>query len=335
MSKKIKIFIVVGVLVCGGVFFALVKLDEMTRSPARGEGEAEIIIEHGMSLAQIAKLLETERVVRSAFYFRWLTQRKGMEKKIMAGEYLIPRTLTPEEVLDILTNGKVVRRRITIPEGKTIAEIALIIENAKIASKEDFLKAVAVTENMKEWLAPNAKNLEGVLFPDTYTYTKDDGAEELVKMMTNRFVQVFKPMWQEVETTSSLKPYEVVILASLVEKETALDEERPIIAGVFLNRLKLNMRLMSDPTAVYDLVGFSGKITREHLQRQSPYNTYLINGLPPGAICNPGAKSLKAVLHPASTSALYFVARGDGSHVFSNTLEEHNRAVEMYQRSGR
>lgn len=335
MSKKIKILIAVSVLVGGGLFFALVKLDEMTRPPAGGEGEAEIIIEHGMSLTQIAKLLESEGVVRSAFYFRWLTQRKGMEKKIMAGEYLVPRALTPEEVLDILTSGKVVRRRITIPEGKTIGEIALIVENAKIASREDFLKAASVTENMKEWLAPNAKNLEGVLFPDTYTYTKDDGAEELVKMMTSRFMQVFKPMWQEVETTSSLKPYEVVILASLVEKETALDEERPIIAGVFLNRLKLNMRLMSDPTAVYDIPNFSGKITREHLQRQSPYNTYLISGLPPGAICNPGAKSLKAVLHPASTSALYFVARGDGSHVFSNTLEEHNRAVEMYQRTGR
>lgn len=334
MNKRMKILIAFVLLIGVGVFLTLVKLDQITRPP-NGGADAQITIEQGMNLTQIAKLLESEGVVRNALYFRWITQRKGMEKRIMAGEYLIPRSLPPEKVLDVLTSGKVVRRRLTIPEGKTITEIAGLVEKAGITSKENFIRASSATENMKKWLAPGAANLEGVLFPDTYTYTKDDGAEELVKMMTDRFVQVFKPMWNESGANSSLKPYEIVILASIVEKESGLDNERPIIAAVFLNRLKLNMRLMSDPTAVYDIQGFSGKITREHLKRVSPYNTYLINGLPPGPICNPGAKSLKAVFHPATTSALYFVAKGDGSHVFSDTLEEHNRAVERYRRGER
>ena len=174
---------------------------------------------------------------------------------------------------------------------------------------------------------------EGYLFPDTYVLSKGMGARQILDLMINRFWQVFNSLVQGRDLPMSIR--EIVTLASIVEKETGLAEERPVIASVFLNRLKKRMRLESDPTVIYDLKDFDGNLTKKHLQAPSPYNTYRHLGLPPGPIANPGRASLEAVLKPAQTSYLYFVSKNDGSHFFSSTLKEHNRAVVRYQKRRR
>jgi UPF0755 protein len=154
-------------------------------------------------------------------------------------------------------------------------------------------------------------------------------------MMCQRFEDVFELLWEVRDESFGLKPFEAIILASIIEKETAVKYEKPLVAAVFLNRLRLGMRLMSDPTVIYGIPNFDGNLTRENLRSPSPYNTYLNSGLPPGPICNPGAGSLETVLHPEDMDILYFVARGDGTHIFSATLEEHNKAVKLYQKQGK
>jgi len=313
---------------------AVLAVHEMGRPP-RGEGEAQIIIKPGQGLTQIARSLEQAGVIRSSFYFIWFVRRQGSAKKIRAGEYMIPKTLYPADVLDRLVHGRVLFRQFTAPEGKSLAEIAQIIEKEGIASSAAFIVAASASDGMANYLAPGASSLEGVLFPETYTYTHDVTPAELVKMMTSRFRAVFDPLWEGRNPVAPLKPYEAVILASMIEKETGKADERPLVAGVFFNRLGRKMRLMSDPTVIYGIQNYGGKITKSDLEKPTPYNTYTRDGLPVGPICNPGAESIRAALHPASTGALYFVAKGDGSHQFSNTLEEHNRAVQQYQKGGR
>ena len=177
--------------------------------------------------------------------------------------------------------------------------------------------------------------LEGYLFPETYYFTKSNNIRTILKSMVRQFRLHFPKKWEDRAKERGSSVQEVVILASIVEKEAVVDSERPLIAGVFFNRLKLNMPLQSDPTAVYDLPDFSGPITREHLQRQSPYNTYQKRGLPAGPICNPGAGSLEAVLYPEEVPYLYFVSNNDGTHRFSTTLEEHQRAVSLYRQNNK
>jgi len=289
-------------------------------------------IERGKSLQQIANELESAGIVRSAWYFSWLGERKDVARRIKAGEYELSSNFYPAKILDILASGQVITRRFTIPEGLTLKQIAQKLDREGVLNERDFIKVSADTTKMTRWLAPGARNLEGVLFPDTYSFTADDDARSIVRMMCARFDQVFAPMWHARDRDLRLASYEAVILASIVEKETGVDEERAIVAGVFINRLRKNIRLASDPTVIYGIPNFNGNITRADLRRPSPYNTYLNAGLPPGPICNPGRASLRAALRYAQTKALYFVSRGNGTHYFSSTLEEHNDAVRRYQK---
>lgn len=317
------------------LFVALIAIFVAVHSmglPPGGEGEAQIIVKPGQSLKQVAQSLEQAGVIRSSVYFVWFVRSRDSAKSIRAGEYMIPKSLYPVDVLDRLTHGRVLFRQFTVPEGKTLAEIARIVEKEGIVSSAAFIEAALNTAGMENYIAPDARNLEGVLFPETYTYTRDVKASDLVKMMTGRFRVVFEPLWKDKDPALTMKPYETIILAGIIEKETGRADERPLIAGVFLNRLNRKMRLMSDPTVIYGLSNYSGKLTKADLERPTPYNTYARDGLPVGPICNPGAESLKAALRPLKTDALYFVAKGDGTHQFSNTLEEHNQAVQRYQR---
>lgn len=312
----------------------LLTVRQMALPPSAG-GESVITVNPGQNLKQISKELEKQGVIRNSTYFRLLARYKGVGKNIRAGEYLIPKNLTPDQVLERLVSGKVIYRRFTVPEGKTLVEIAQIVYKTGICDANVFVSAASDITGMEKYLPPGAKDLEGTLFPETYTYTRQTTPKQLVSMMTGHFRRVFDKLWESKNPEYALKPFETVIMASIVEKETGRADERPIIAGVFFNRLRINMRLMSDPTVIYGIPNFNGNITRKNLETPSPYNTYLIGGLPAGPICSPGAESIKAALHPAQTQALYFVARGDGSHQFSNTLEEHNLAVNRYQRGGR
>ena len=300
--------------------------------PPMGNKVIIVHIERGMTLGEVSRMLESEGLVKSAEYISWLGERKGLDTKIKAGEYELSSDWYPEKILTAITSGKVVARRFTIPEGYTLKQIAQTLDDSGIVGKSEFIKAAADISMAAEWLPESAKNLEGVLFPDTYTYTKNDDAKSIVTMMVARFGQVFAPLWSERDRKPGMSPYEAITLASIVEKETAADEERTLVAGVFFNRLKLGMRLMSDPTVIYGIPNFNGDITRKDLRTPTPYNTYVNSGLPPGPICNPGAPSIEAALHPAPTKALYFVATRNGKHHFSETLDEHNKAVRKYQK---
>ncbi len=331
MKKSPKAVITALVIVTLGLaLYGAGTVAEMS-SPAGGGREAVFRVERGDSLNEVARDLENRKLIRSEAYFTWLAKRKDLEAGIRAGEYKISSDWEPERILDILATGKVIKRQFTVPEGFTLEQIAARLQEKGITSREGFIKAASDTSLMKKWLASSAENLEGVLFPETYTYTSSDGPRDIVKMMCGQFEETFAPIWKKRPPNYGLSAYEAITLASIVEKETAVDSEKEMIAAVFMNRLERGMRLMSDPTVIYGLDEFDGNLTREHLRTPTPYNTYINSGLPPGPICNPGEASLRAALNPAHTDYLYFVSRGDGTHKFSESLREHNRAVRRYQ----
>ncbi len=325
-------FIIVAALLAllSGWWFVRFSLKLVT--PPGGNRVITFQVERGKSLREIAIELQKAGIISSARYFAWLGRKKGMEKRVQAGEYELSSNWYPMRILNTFATGKIIERRFTVPEGMTLRQIARKLDREGVVNEAAFITAATDTSVMTGRQAPGARNLEGVLFPDTYAYTSGDNARDIVRMMYSRFEKIFMPMWKTRKAKLNLKPYEAIIMASMVEKETAVRDERAIVAGVFINRLRKGIRLMSDPTVIYGIPNFNGNLTRADLQRPSPYNTYLKDGLPPGPICNPGRESLRAALHPARTDALYFVARGDGKHHFSNTLREHNDAVKRYQK---
>lgn len=316
-------------------------------------------IKSGQSLQQTADELERTGIIKNRHLFRLLAMVRGSATKIQAGEYLLSGSHSPETILNRLVTGKVILHKITIPEGLTIKEIALLVEQAGFGSSASFIQLTSdryvistagITRNMrknenKEKESKNRKDsadknnkesnippsLEGYLFPDTYFFPVNTSQKEIINSMIKRFHQVFTPQWRERCRTLGLSPHEIVVLASIIEKETGAAHERPMISSVFHNRLKKKMRLQSDPTVIYGIPNFNGNITRKDLRRVTPYNTYTISGLPAGPIANPGKLSLQAALFPEQTGYIYFVSKNDTTHYFSKTLQEHNRAVRKYQ----
>lgn len=286
-----------------------------------------VTIAKGMNPMSIARLLESNRVVDDARKFYLLATITGVGPKLKAGEYAFSSIATPPQILDQIVHGRVVLHRVTIPEGATVADVAALLEQAELAEAGEVIRLAQDRQFIEAETSLSVGSLEGYLFPETYHFSKIQDEKAMLKSMVYQFRRHFPDEWQVRAQQQGLTVKQVVILASMVEKEAVIDAERPMIAGVFFNRLKLNMPLQSDPTAVYGLPGFSGAITRQHLQRQSPYNTYLNRGLPIGPICNPGAKSIHAVLYPQELPYLYFVSNNDGTHRFSVSLEEHQRAI--------
>lgn len=284
-------------------------------------------IANGMNPLSIARLLESSGVVADARNFSLFVTMTRVGPKLKAGEYAFPPLATPPQILDQIVHGRVVLHRVTFPEGSTITDVAALLEQAGLAEAPEIIRLARDSQFIAAETNLPVRNLEGYLFPETYHFTKTQDGKAMLKSMIHQFWRHFPDEWQARAQEQGLTVQQVVILASMVEKEAVVDAERPVIAGVFFNRLKLNMPLQSDPTAVYDLPGFSGAITRQHLQRQSPYNTYQNRGLPVGPICNPGTKSMRAVLYPEELPYLYFVSNNDGTHRFSVTLEEHQRAI--------
>lgn len=302
-------------------------------TPSAGQGSVLLVIPKGSGVRAIGELLAEKKLLQNDIRFLALVYMSGRSNQLRAGEYSIPFGLRPDQVLRILAEGQTVRHFITIPEGLNMEQIAAIFAAGQWADKARFLE-LAQDQDVIQGLGLNATSLEGYLFPETYALTRFEVNEEkLLAMMVKRFLQVWSKTGAS--TASELDRHQLITLASIVEKEARLPAERPVIAGVFFNRLKLNMRLQSDPTVSYGIAGFTGSLTKADLRRPTPYNTYVIHGLPPGPICNPGQASIEAVLRPDMVNFLYFVARNDGSHVFSATLAEHNRAVQTYQRSGK
>ncbi len=290
----------------------------------------QVLIHPGMGAGAIAQALKNEGVVANARKFYWFCLATGSGGQLRAGEYAFLTLATPRQVLDKLIRGEVVERRITFPEGSTLRNVARILSSAGLAVESQILR-LGADESFARSQGIEAKSLEGYLFPETYHFQKTQDDKALLETMLKEFRHRFSYAWQERARELGFSVHEILTLASLVEKEARVDVERPLIAAVFLNRLKRRMPLQSDPTAVYDLTDFSGPVTHNHLQRVSAYNTYQIIGLPPGPICNPGAKSIEAVLFPADVPFVYFVSNLNGTHQFSTSLEEHNTAVRNYR----
>ena len=293
-------------------------------------------IPQGSSLKKISYILEEKDVIEGSFKFMLLARLKNAEHNIKSGEYSITGPMSANEILDKLTRGEVITHAVTIPEGSTVFDIARIVEQVGHGSADLILQKANDAAFIKS-LGLDYESLEGFLFPDTYKFSKGTVPEVILEKMVARFKEVFYPELKGRVAESGLSEKDLITLASLVEKETALHSEKPLIAAVFLNRLKKRMRLECDPTVVYGLKlekpEFRSRLKKKHLLKKTPYNTYQVFGLPPGPICNPGLESIKAVLRPArGNNYLYFVSMNNGAHKFSRTLKEHNRAVAQYQK---
>ena len=312
-------------------FFLAADIFLFLTSPATERSETVIIdFPAGTPLSALANLLEQGRVVRSSFKFRLYARLKGEARHIKAGEYEFSTALRPDAVLSKLVRGEVLLHQVVLPEGVTTQDIATLLAAQGLASADQVL-AVAADADFAKDLGIAAPTLEGYLFPDTYRFARHLPVATILRTMVGRFLQYFGAAQEEQARRLGLTRHQVVILASVVEKETGSAPERALIAGVFLNRLRRGIPLQSDPTVIYGIPDFDGNLTRAHLRTDTPYNTYTRRGLPAGPICNPGAAALDAVLSPAATSYLYFVGKGDGTHHFSTTLPEHNAAVARYQ----
>ena len=292
-----------------------------------------IFVKKGTSLKAVSTTLEKEGIIRSRHLFVAFTTLLGKKMEIKAGEYELHTAMRPYQVLNALVRGQVIDHLVTIPEGFTLAQIAQHLEDSNIVEKAAFLqKATSMAFIASLDLGPEVRpTLEGYLFPETYHFYKEMDAEKVIQRMVQQFKKVFTSELASQAAQRGMSEQEVVTLASIIEKETSLPEEKPLVSAVFHNRLRLKMPLQSDPTVIYGLKDFSGNLKREHLTKPSPYNTYLLMGLPPGPISNPGRHSLLAALSPAAVPYLYFVSKGDGTHHFSSTFAEHNRAVMKYQ----
>lgn len=281
----------------------------------------EIEIPRGEPLHNTATLLKLAGVIRWPKYFLVYAKLKGVTSKIEAGDYLFDHSTTPVEVLDRLVRGDVATFPVTIIEGWTARQIA------------DYLKGVIFLRdpNFAERFLVLSAGLEGTLFPDTYQLARSATPEELIRTMTDHFKTVYAKEVAPLIQNSGWTPAQILTLASIVEKETGAETERPLIAGVFAHRLKIGMPLQSDPTIIYGLKNFDGNLRKADMSNPHPYNTYVHAGLPPGPICNPGLAALKAAADPTATDDLFFVSKGDGTHFFSKTISEHQAAVRKYQ----
>lgn len=322
------------VLLAVGALFLLVitfRLFLYWNTPAEDPGrEVTVEIQGGSTFVSAARKLRDEGVIRSLKPFVLLGKIKGLSNSIQAGELRFRTDMTPVEVLDILSRGKAVVYSVTLPEGFTTRQIARLLAEKGLGDEGRILSLAEDAEFSRSLGIP-ADRLEGFLFPDTYSWPKGTPEEDLLRRMVNRYQSVFDNSMKDRARELGMTELEVVTLASIVERETGVDSERALVSAVFHNRLSKGYRLQTDPTVIYGLEDFDGNLTKEHLKTDTPYNTYTRMGLPPGPIANPGAASLKATLYPEDVSYLYFVSRGDGTHIFSNNLVEHNKAVKEYQ----
>lgn len=348
-----KVAIVVVILIVAAVAAVLWLRAELAR-PYRAFSAPQVFVDipRGTSRWNIATLLQRNGVIHSRLAFLALSERHR-RWVLQAGEYMFDKPVTPRQVFAQIVTGHIFVHVVVVPEGWTMFDVAAELERQRLCTKAEFL-SVAADASLVHDIAPNAKSLEGFLFPSTYQFSRNASPREIAATMVREFrdewtkIQAAPEHNSQTEATSQgpvsgpqptkpavLSPDQLVTLASLVERETPQPRERPMVSSVFYNRLKLGLPLQCDPTVQYalDLAGKPTlKVNAEDLHVRSPYNTYLHRGLPPGPIANPGDASLRAALHPAETHYLYFVANGSGGHFFSCTLKEHNRNVQKYKR---
>jgi UPF0755 protein len=335
MRRVIRAIVVVALLgIAGAGAVAWLAWSRM-QAPFKGYGDAEQFVDvpQGARTAAIGERLVHAGVISDPRVFRVALWWSGQARSLKAGEYRFDAPMTVFQVIDRLSRGEVFTRRVTFPEGLTIAEMAAVYATGGFGTAAEF-EAAARNAALITDLDPAAPDLEGYLFPDTYAVPRVTRAETMVALMVGGFRAAYSDDLRRKAAEQGLTTRQVMTLASIVEKETAKAEERPVVAAVYRNRVRIKMGLQADPTVVYALrkAGrYDGNIRRTDLMVDSPYNTYRYAGLPPGPIAAPGQASIAAAVSPADVPYLYFVSRNDGSHVFAETLAQHNRNVAEFQ----
>lgn len=338
--KKFFIFLLILLLILGCVgFWGYQKLTEFVHTPVNVTQDQLLTIERGTTGSKLAALLEQEKILEHADLLPWLLKLQPQLNKVKAGTYSLTGVKTLQDLLDMINSGKEAQFSVKFIEGKTFKEWRKNLENAPhlkqtLQGKSDkeimaLLDIPAVAKAVYEW-----NNMDGWLYPDTYNYTPNSTDLELLKRSATRLQKALDKAWNERDENLPLAdPYQMLILASIVEKETGIAAERPQVASVFINRLKANMKLQTDPTVIYGMGdNYTGNIRKKDLETMTPYNTYMIEGLPPTPIAMVSESALQAVAHPEKTDFYYFVADGSGGHKFTRNLNEHNKAVQEYLR---
>lgn len=338
--KKFFVSLLILLLILSGVgFWGYQKLTEFVHTPVNATKDQLLTIDRGTTGSKLAALLEQEKILEHADLLPWLLKLQPQLNKVKAGTYSLTGVKTLQDLLDIINSGKEAQFSVKFIEGKTFKEWRKNLENAPhlkqtLQGKSDkeimaLLDIPAVAKAVYEW-----NNMDGWLYPDTYNYTPNSTDLELLKRSTTRLQKALDKAWNERDENLPLAdPYQMLILASIVEKETGVAAERPKVASVFINRLKANMKLQTDPTVIYGMgESYTGNIRKKDLETITPYNTYMIEGLPPTPIAMVSESALQAVAHPAKTDFYYFVADGSGGHKFTRNLNEHNKAVQEYLR---
>ncbi len=339
MKKIVLFFFLCLILLAGAGFWGFQQLQQVMQQPVNVQGDQLLTIERGTTGNKLAGLLEKERILDNAELLSWLLKLHPELNKVKAGTYSLNGVKTVEDLLKLLNSGKEAQFNVQFIEGNTFKNWRKRLENAphlkqtlKDKSEQEIFQLLAlpkVSEAIDEWM-----KIDGWLYPDTYNYTPNSTDLELLQRAAERMKKALDKAWNERDKDLPLEdPYEMLILASIVEKETGIAAERPQIASVFINRLKAKMKLQTDPTVIYGMgEDYNGNIRKKDLETPTPYNTYVIDGLPPTPIAMPSEEALQAVAHPAQTEFYYFVADGTGGHKFSRNLNEHNKAVQEYLR---
>lgn len=305
-------------------------------APVSVRENIELRVPKGASFKEVLRDLEERGLIKSPWVLYLYGRLFKKDSQIKAGRYLVEPFRSSKDLLELLSRGKGLAVKVTIPEGLTLREVAKRLKDEGLIDSEQEFLALCHDRDFIRSLGLEVLSLEGYLFPDTYYFDLSAGPEEILKIMVGNFMKKWNPSFSERARELGLTEYEVLILASIIEKEAFLSEEKPLISAVFHNRLKRGMPLCADPTVIYGInqAYWSFDLKRKHLRTPTPYNTYLLRGLPPTPICNPGLGAIKAALYPAKVPYLYFVSRNDGSHYFSKTYREHLEAVLLYQKGG-
>ncbi len=333
MWRMLAIGMLAAILVVGGYILNEYQSMQSWLITPKGEGaEVTVDLPPGTSVRGALKILVAKNLIVDSSYIRYVGKVGESVAAVQAGEYVLSPKQSPLDLLRAMAQGKVKSYSFTIPEGLRIDEIAVSLQEQGIVTAAEFLRAVSDPKLLQQ---RNVKSLEGYLFPDTYTIKKGINADQIVRLMLDNFDKQVTPELLKQAERKGMTPYQMLVAASIIEKESGGPEEYPLVGSVIHNRLRLGMLLQMDPTVIYGVKNFDGNLTRKHLQTDHPWNTYTRKGLPPTPICNPGLGAIKGAANPPQTKYLYFVSMNNGHHTFSKSLAEHARAVRKYQVQGK
>jgi UPF0755 protein len=328
LPKKYRIPALIAIILLLSIPLVIFRLF-LVNTPGSGRNIQILEFSKRQTLKKFASALEERKIITNAGLFTLYARLRGDDGRVKAGYYQFNDAMTPAEILRRMVAGEVYAMRFAVPEGYSVYQVAELMAGRRLFDKKEFLEECFSRPLLRE-LGINGKSVEGYLYPSTYDITPNMTATDLIRLMVGQFEKVYLREFAGRTQGSRLSKREIITLASMIEKEAVRPEEKPLIASVFHNRLARRMPLQSDPTSVYGVRAFAGIITKHDLTHASPFNTYLISGLPSGPIGNPGSGAMEAALKPAMTRYLYFVAKKDGTHYFSTTLKEHNAAVRRY-----